>query len=110
MPLLYLLDEHLRGGGLWQAIQQHNASGIDPLDALRVGDRPDLPLGSTDPDILLWAESSGRIFVSRDERTLPGYLAAHLQAGHHSPGVFMLRAVCTVPDVLFALVLAGYAG
>ena len=52
MALRYLLDEHLRGGGLWQAIRQHNASGVDVLDVVRVGDPPDLPLGTGDPDVL----------------------------------------------------------
>ena len=36
----YVLDEQLRGS-LWQAIQSHNARGIDPIDATRVGDPPD---------------------------------------------------------------------
>jgi hypothetical protein len=110
MPLSYVVDEHLRGGGLWQAIGQHNARGIYPLDAVRVGDPPDLPSGSTDPVILLWAEREGRILVTRDENTIPGHLASHLQAGRHSPGVFMLRPRCTIRQVLDALVLIASAG
>src|SRR3954453_23155519 len=110
MPLRYLLDEHLRGGGLWQAIQHHNALGVDPLDVVRVGDLPDLPQGMPDADILEWTERQGRIFVSRDKKTLPGHLTAHLQAGRHAPGIFLLRTVSTVPQVLACLVLAAYAG
>src|SRR6266404_1456724 len=98
MPLRYLLDEHLWGGGLWQAIQQHNTLGTDPLDVLRVGDPMDLPLGAADPDILLWAEREGRVFVSLDKRTLPRHLALHLQAGHHSPGILIIRSGSTVPQ------------
>lgn len=56
MPLLYLLDEHLRGGGLWQAIQQHNTVGLYPIDVVRVGDPQDLPHGTPDSVLLLWAE------------------------------------------------------
>jgi hypothetical protein len=110
MPLSYLLDEHLRGGGLWQAIRHHNTRGIHPLAAVRVGDPPDLPHGSTDPAILLWAEREGRILVTQDENTIPRHLAQHLQAGRHSPGVFMPRARCTIRQVLDALVLIAYAG
>ncbi len=110
MPLSYVLDELLRGGGLWQAIQQHNAQGVDPIDAVRVGDPPDLPLGSQDLDILLWAERNGRILISRDVNTLPGYLAAHLQAGFHSPGVFLIRPGQTIPDIVDALILRAHAG
>lgn len=109
MPLRYLLDEHLRGGGLWQAIQQHNTQSVQPLEAIRVGDSPDLPRGSTDPVILLWAEQHGRILLTLDRHTVPGYLANHLQAGRHSPGVLIVRRRCTLPQVLAALVLAAYA-
>ena len=107
MPLAFLLDEHLRGV-LWRAIQRHNAAGLEPLDALRVGDPPDLPLGTLDPDILLWAESAGRILISRDASTLDGHLANHLQAGHHCPGIFMVRRRCPLPQVVDFLVEAAY--
>ena len=53
----FLLDEHLRGF-LWKAIRHHNLIGGDFIDAIRVGDPADLPLGSSDPDILIWAEDN----------------------------------------------------
>ncbi len=40
----FVLDEHLRGP-LWAAIQRHNLSASLPIDAVRVGDPPDLSLG-----------------------------------------------------------------
>lgn len=110
MPPRYLLDENLRGGGLWQAIQQHNGRGVDVLDVVRVGDLPDLPLGLADPDVLSWAEANGRVFVSLDRRTLPGHLATYLRAGRHSPGIFLIRAGSMLADLLNTLVLAAYAG
>jgi hypothetical protein len=57
MILGYLLDENLRGI-LWRAVQRHNALGIFPLDVKRVGDSPDLPLGSLDAELLRWAEAN----------------------------------------------------
>ena len=87
MELRYLLDEHLRGP-LWRAVQWHNRRGLWPIDVARVGDPADLPLGSLDPEILLWAEREGRIVVSHDRETLPTHLADHLNAGHRSPGTF----------------------
>jgi hypothetical protein len=110
MPVAYLLDEHLRGGGLWQAIQQHNAGGGLFLDVVRVGDPPDLPLGRLDPEILLWTERQGRILVSNDRQTLPGHLADHLTAGHHSPGVLLIRRGSAIVDLVDALVLRAHAG
>ncbi len=110
MPVLrYVLDENLRGI-LWQAIQQHNGLGAFPLDAVRVGDPPDLPLGTVDPNILLWAEWEGRIFVSLDKTTLPGHLAQHLQQGRHSPGILIVTPSSTLAEVLEYLVYAAYAG
>src|SRR5438034_99620 len=43
------------------ALCQHNAVGINPVDVTRVGDPPGLPLGTLDPDLLLWAELHGRV-------------------------------------------------
>jgi hypothetical protein len=104
----YVIDEQLRGP-LWQAIQSHNAKGIHLIDAIRVGDPPDLPLGSTDPDILIWAELTGRILVSRDEATMKTHLADHLATGRHSPGVFLIRHGSTLNEVVEFLVAAAYA-
>jgi Domain of unknown function (DUF5615) len=109
MPLRYVLDENLRGP-LWNAIQQHNASGMDPLDAVRVGDPPDLPLRTADPAILLWAEREGRVLVTGDRRSMATHLADHLQAGHHSPGIFLMRRRGTLAQVVFYLVLADRIG
>lgn len=107
MPLRFLLDENLRGL-LWRHIQRHNVRGGPPLDAIRVDDPDDLPLGSTDPDILLWAEREDRILISRDEQTLSGHLQNHLAAGHRSPGIFMARTV-PLDELLDFLVCAAYA-
>ncbi len=109
MALCFFLDEHLRGP-MWRAIQQHNAAGIDVLDVLRVGDPPAPPLGTADPDLLLWGEAHARVLLTRDQKTMPGHLADHLQAGRHSPGVFVLRRNWTMSLVLGALVLHDQAG
>jgi hypothetical protein len=79
-----------------------------PLDVVRVGDPPDLPLASDDATILLWAEREQRILISRDEDTLPTHLATHLEAGRRSPGVFFPRVVRLV-DIVDFLVCVAYA-
>jgi hypothetical protein len=109
MALAYVLDEHLRGI-LSRAIQQHNAGSAYTIDAVQVGDPIDLPLGSLDPDILLWAEREGRVLVTLDQGTMLSYLAAHLQAGHHCPGIFLIRPGATIPQIVDSLVLAAHAG
>lgn len=108
MDIRFLLDEQLRGQ-LWHAIRWHNQRGAYPLDVVRVGDSADLTLDTLDPDILVWAEREGRILVSADRRTLLNHFADHLKAGHHSPGLFLLRPLAPLPQIVEFLVAAAYA-
>jgi hypothetical protein len=109
MSFRFLLDEHYRGI-LWRAVQGHNARGVHAIDVVRVGDLPDLPLGSKDPDILIWAEREGRVVVTRDRKTMATHLARHLQAGRISPAVLFVRRRSALPLIVGALVLYAYAG
>jgi hypothetical protein len=108
MALAYLLDEHLRGP-LWWAIQRHNAGSSQSIDAVRVGDTGAPPLGANDPELLIWAEQSGRILITFDEQSLPGHLADDLRVGRHSPGIFTIRPATHLPDLVEFLMLAAWA-
>jgi hypothetical protein len=108
MALRYVLDEHLRGP-LWRAVQWHNRLGVYALDVVRVGDAADLPLGSDDPELLYWAEREQRIIVTHDPDTMADHLRDHLAAGHHSPGIFMVRPHATLPQIVTFLRDAAYA-
>jgi len=77
---------------------------------VRVGDPPDLPLSSDDQQILEWAENKDRIVITEDKHTMPAALAAHLQAGHQSPGVFMIRGGFSLGQLVSILELVGHAG
>lgn len=107
MSLTFLLDENLPGRVV-RAIQRHNLASDMPLDAVRVGDMPELPLGADDPTVLLWAESAGRILISEDKHTLPNHLEVHLAAGRHSPGVFLVRPTISLPAFIEYLVLVAH--
>ena len=107
MPLSFLVDENLRGP-MWYAIEDHNAKGDEPIDAVCVGELDDVPLGTLDPEILLWTERESRIFVSFDKSTLPGHLDYHLRAGHHSPGIFLVRRSAKISAVVEFLGLAAH--
>jgi hypothetical protein len=109
MPLRFVLDEHLRGT-LWHALQRHNAAGVNIVDVTRIGGSVDLPLGTLDPDLLLWAERERRILVTRDWNTMPGHLFEHLRKGHHSPGVVLLQRGYSMTELVSILVVAAYAG
>jgi len=108
MALGFVLDENQRGL-LWRAVIRHNQIGLHVLDVVRVGDPPDLPLGSMDADILVWCEREDRILVSFDKSTMAGHLASHLQAGRRSPGIFMLRRGSHLPDIVDHLALVAHA-
>lgn len=107
MPLQYLLDEHFRGL-FFRHVQRYNARHELRIEAVRVGDPPDLPLGTDDRELLAWAEREGRIVVSLDGGTLPSHLSAHLAAGRRSPGIMLIRRV-PFPEVVEFLALAAYA-
>jgi hypothetical protein len=109
MPLQFVLDENLRGL-VWQAILNHNKRGMYVLDAVRLGDVSDLPLGTRDRDILLWTERENRILISFDKTTLPGHLKEHLRSGHHCPGIFAVPEDARITNVLSFLTIAAYAG
>jgi hypothetical protein len=109
MPLAFVLDEHLRGP-LWQAILRHNLHSDFPLDVVRVGDRPELPLGSDDATILRWAEAEQRLLVTEDRHTMAAHLEAHLTSGRHSPGILIARTGTRIPDLVACLELIAEAG
>jgi hypothetical protein len=108
MPLRYVFDEHLRGP-LWSAVERQNAEPEFPLDAVRVGDMPELPLGTPDPHLLVWAESAGRILVTLDKSTMPEHFREHLAAGHHSPGVMVILPNASIGAVFRFLLYAAHA-
>ena len=109
MSIRFLLDENLRGP-LWQAILRHNLNGEPTIDAVRIGDFPDLPLGADDPAILAWAERDGRLLITEDRHTMPPHLERHLAADCHSPGVLMVRRDVRIRDLVETLVLIAYVG
>ncbi len=109
MPVRFVLDENLRGLP-WLAIQHHNTSGGILIDIVRVGDPPDLPLGTGDPDLLLWAEREGRIVVTADVQTMIAHLKDHWAAGYRSPGVFLIRPRSRLPDIVAFLEMATIDG
>lgn len=81
-----------------------------PIDAIRVGDPPDLPLGSDDDAIILCAEREARILITEDVRTMPGHITRHLNAGRHVPGVFIINSACSLGQLVSWLELIAHAG
>jgi hypothetical protein len=105
MPIAFVLDENLRGKPLWHAIRHYNFRAGPQIDATRVGDPVDLPLGSEDSEILIWAQRVDRIVIREDAATVPAALASHVRCGQSSPGVFLIRPSATVASILWWLEL-----
>jgi hypothetical protein len=103
----FVLDEDVPGS-VWQAVQDHNARGVYLLDVIQVGRLPALPKGTTDPDLLCWAEQDGRVIVSRDRKTMSGHYADHLAAGRHSAGVLIISPT-RMDDLIAQLALIAHA-
>ncbi len=102
MALRYLIDENQRGP-LWADVRRANSRRAAPIEIACVGEESDLPLGMSDPEILIWAEQHGFVLIPHDVRTMPGHFAAHLGSGHHSPDVFLVALPASIPAILEAL-------
>lgn len=108
MALTFVLDENLRGP-LLNAITRHHLSGGLIVDVVRVGDIEELPLGSRDPAIIEWCESSGRLLVSMDYDTIPTHVRHHLTMGRHHPGVLLVRQGTSLRVIVSHLELIAHA-
>lgn len=75
------------------------------MEILSIGQEMAPPFSTQDPVILAWIEQNGYILVSRNRRTLPVHLAAHLATGHHVPGIFLLRRRYSLGRVIEDLLL-----
>jgi predicted nuclease of predicted toxin-antitoxin system len=61
---------------------------LPTLDVIRV---QDVGLDATpDPDILDWAAAQGRILLTHDRDTMPGFVNDRVSAGQPMPGVFLV--------------------
>lgn len=87
MPTIsYLLDENMP-----HAVRDQLLLREPTIDVQCVGDRGGPTLGTADPKILEWIEQERRVLVSRNRRTIPDHLAAHLANGRHVPGILLVR-------------------
>lgn len=67
---------------------------VDDLDIVRV---QDVGLRTVDdPTILQWAADEGRILISHDIKTVPGFAGERLSSGLPMPGVILLRSTLSL--------------
>lgn len=101
----YLLDEDTP-----HAIRDQLLRREPEMEILAVGDDMAPVFGTPDRELLRWIEQEGYILVSRNRRSLPQHLRAHLESGGHVPGIFLLRRRYSLGQILEDLVLIWKAG
>ncbi|PSB43232.1 hypothetical protein C7B67_24095 [filamentous cyanobacterium Phorm 6] len=86
MKIRFLLDENLPPK-LKSAVLN-----LQPeIDILRVGDSNAPTLGTLDSEILIYLESSKRLLVTDNRKSIPGHLEEHWAAGGQSWGLVWVR-------------------
>ena len=86
MRVKFLLDENL-SPRLKIAVLRLNPN----IDILRIGDPNTLPLGSLDPDVLLYLNRSQRLLITDNRSSMPEHLRDHWEQGHHIWGLLWTR-------------------
>ncbi|MGH7225669.1 MAG: DUF5615 family PIN-like protein [Gemmataceae bacterium] len=76
-------DEHID-----RALIRGLLSRQPDLDIVRVQEAS--LLGADDRDLLAWAAAEGRILITHDRNTMPGFVYARIRAGEAMPGVFIV--------------------
>lgn len=96
----YLLDEHINPR-LKKALLRRSPDMI----VWCIGDVGAPLLQTSDPDILLWCEANHFTLVTNNRASMPLHLRDHLAAGHHIPGIFILRRQMTMGEIVDELTL-----
>lgn len=91
----YLVDENMS-----PALANQMRRLQPTVNVIRIGDEGAPLKGTLDPEILLWLERTGYSLVTRNRKSMPQHLQAHIAAGHHVPGIFTLRPCCSLRNVV----------
>jgi hypothetical protein len=101
----YLLDENTPHVVRNRLLQRERN-----IEVLAVGDDTAPSIGAPDAELPRWIEENSYILVSRNRRTLPHHLREHVKAGHHVPGIFLLRRQYPFGQVIEDLLLIWESG
>jgi hypothetical protein len=100
----FAADENL-DGRIWDGLLVR----FPELDIVRVQDTP--MFQSSDPDLLDWLAKEGRILLTHDIRTLPGFVYDRVRLGLAAPGIIEInRTKATIGQILDDLEVVIAAG
>lgn len=96
----YLLDENV-AESLRKGLHAHYPNIV----VWRIGDPAAPPIGTPDPDTLLWCETNGFSLVTNNRDSMPDHLQAHLALGRRVPGIFTLNPSMSIGETIEELAL-----
>jgi hypothetical protein len=96
----YLLDEHVDALYRIQLLRREQN-----LTVWRIGDAGAPPVGTLDPEILIWCEEHDFILITNNRKTMSDHLLDHLTTGRHSPGVFVMNPKMGIGETIEELIL-----
>jgi hypothetical protein len=101
--MLRLISDHNFNGRILRGLLRR----VPNLDVIRA---VDVGLASTpDPGLLEWAAVEGRILLTHDVNTVPGFAHDRVRAGLPMPGVFLVPKAMPISDAIDDLELAVQA-
>ena len=100
MTLKYLIDENVDSVYPKQLRRRESE-----LIVRVVGELDSPPLGTLDPEILIWCEMREFILVTNNRTSMPVHLANHVKQNHHIPGIFILNPNLSIGDNLVELIV-----
>ena len=101
--LRFLADENFNND-LLRALRRR----LPDLDVVRAQDTT--IAAADDPNLLAWAADQGRILLTHDARTLPGFANERLRAALPLPGVVVVATSAALGDALEELHIMIEAG
>ena len=96
----FLLDEHIT-----PVIQAQLLAREPNIRISVIGEFGAPSKGTPDPDLLRWIEQANFLLVTANRKSMPVHLRDHLAAGHHVPGILILRRQWNLGRVLDELQL-----
>ena len=99
-PVKYLLDENVD-----DIFRKGLHSHYPEIVVWRIGAPTAPPIGTLDPEILIWCEENDFSLVTNNRESMPDHLRDNLAAGRHIPGIFTLNPNMTISETIEELAL-----
>lgn len=100
MKVRFLLDENLSKQIKLATLRLNPA-----IDILCVGELDAPPLGTLDPEILIYLESSQRLLLTDNRKSMPGHLKSHWADNRHIWGLFWVRSQTQIGQLAQQIIL-----